>query len=56
MSIVDEEYDEIFSPWYDPDDYHSETCTCEHCIQNYPERACLNVDAETGDVKIKEQK
>lgn len=37
MPDEDEEEDE---------DYHSEMCVCEHCIQNYPERSYLIDDID----------
>lgn len=38
-------------PWMpdedeDDEDYHSEMCTCEHCIQDYPERSYLIDDED----------
>jgi hypothetical protein len=33
----------------DDDEYHSERCTCETCIQNYPERSYLLEDVEEED-------
>jgi hypothetical protein len=42
--------------WFAPpdeedDEYHSETCTCETCIQDYPERLYLLDDEDEATKK-----